>query len=366
MTKKIRYAVVGLGHIAQVAMIPAFKNARSNSELVALVSGDHEKLTTLGKRYNVPHLLHYAQFEELLTQDLIDAVYISTPNVMHTEFAILAARYGVHVLAEKPLATTEEECIRMLRAARTHKIKFMTAYRLHFDPANLAVVDLIKSKKIGDPRLFVSTFTNQIKDRQNIRLKEDMGGGPMWDIGIYCLNASRYLFKDEPVEVFAMQASGSDPRFREVEEMMTVTLRFPKDRLATFGISFGTEPCATFDILGSKGRVRLENAYDYAEDMTLTTTISEKEKVRTFKKHDQFAPELKYFSDCILKNHNPEPSAEEGLLDVRVIEAIYESAELGIPVRLDHRRKSVRPSLRQSIRRPMHRKPELVNTRSES
>lgn len=366
MAKKIRYGVVGLGHIAQVAMLPAFKNARGNSELVALISGDQKKLDVLGRKYKVPHLFHYTQFEECLAQDLVDAVYISTPNVMHTEFAILAARYGVHVLAEKPLATTEEECVRMLRAARTHKIKFMTAYRLHFEPANLAVVDLIKSKKIGDPRLFVSTFTNQIKDRHNIRLKKNMGGGPMWDIGIYCLNASRYLFKDEPVEVFAMKASGSDPRFREVEEMMTVTLRFPKDRLATFGMSFGAESCATFDILGSKGRIRLDNAYDYAQEMTLTTTINEKDKVREFKKHDQFAPELKYFSDCILKNREPEPSAEEGLLDVRVILAIYESAQLGIPVRLDHKRKSVRPSLRQSIRRPMHRKPELVHTRSES
>ncbi|MBS1969528.1 MAG: Gfo/Idh/MocA family oxidoreductase [Bdellovibrionales bacterium] len=366
MNKKIRYAVVGLGHIAQVAMIPAFKNARSNSELVALVSGDQKKLDVLGKRYKVPHLFHYAQFEEMLAQDLVDAVYISTPNVMHTEFAILAARYGVHVLSEKPLATTEEECVKILRAARTHKIKFMTAYRLHFEPANLEVVNIVKSKKIGDPRLFVSSFTNQIKDRTNIRLKKQMGGGPMWDIGIYCLNASRYLFQDEPIEVFAMKASGSDSRFREVEEMMTVSLRFPKKRLATFAISYGAESCAVFDIFGSKGHVNLENAYDYAEDMKMTITKNEKKKIHQFKKHDQFGPELKYFSDCILKNREPEPSAEEGLLDVRVIEAIYESAETGRPVRLDHKRKSVRPSLRQSNRRPMHREPKLVHARAES
>lgn len=366
MARKIRYAVVGLGHIAQVAMIPAFKNARGNSELVALVSGDQKKLNVLGKRYKVPHLFHYAQFEEMLAQDLVDAVYISTPNVMHTEFAILAARYGVHVLSEKPLATTEAECVKMLRAARTHKIKLMTAYRLHFEPANLAMIDMIKSKKIGEPRMFVSSFTNQIKDRTNIRLKKAMGGGPMWDIGIYCLNASRYLFRDEPIEVFAMKATGSDPRFREVEEMMTVNLRFPKDRLATFAISYGAESCANLDIFGSKGHISLESAYDYAEDMTMTVTINEKEKVRQFKKHDQFAPELKYFSDCILNNREPEPSAEEGLLDVRVIEAIYESAATGKAVRLDHKRKSVRPSLRQSIRRPMHRKPELIHTRPES
>lgn len=278
MSRKIRYAVVGLGHIAQAAMLPAFKNAKSNSELTALVSGDHEKLTVLGKKYKVKHLFHYAQLDELFSSCLVDAVYISTPNVMHSQIAEMAAKYGVHILTEKPMASMEHECLNMMRAARNNKVKLMVAYRLHFDPANLAAVEMAKTKQLGELKMFNSTFTNYITDRQNIRLKKDMGGGPMWDIGIYCLNASRYLFQDEPTEVFAMKTSSPDPRFREIEEMMVINMRFPKDRLATFNISYGAAASAAYDLIGTKGRIHLENAYSYAEEMTMTTVIADKKK----------------------------------------------------------------------------------------
>lgn len=364
--KKIRYAVVGLGHIAQVATLPAFKNARKNSELVALVSSDATKLKSLGRKYKVPHLYSYENFEDCLSSGLIDAVYIATPNNLHQKFIEKAARYGVHVLCEKPLAPTEEECALIKETVRRNEIKLMVAYRLHFEPANLAVIELIKANKIGDPRIFNSIFTMQITDPDNIRLKKKNAGGPLYDIGIYCLNASRYLFQDEPNEAFATAFSSSDPRFKEVEETLSVTLRFPKNRIANFTVSFGTAASATYDIIGTKGRIRLDNAYEYASpEMVLTLNVDDKEKKRVFKKHDQFAPELEYFSNCILKNKNPEPSVDEGLLDLRVIEAIFKSVETGKAVKINTRLKKIqRPSARQKIWKPAHKEPKTVHVQS--
>ena len=132
--KQIRYAVVGLGHIAQVAVLPAFANARRNSRLAALVSGDALKREQLSRKYGVEKAYSYAQYDECLKH--VDAVYIALPNDMHCEYAVRAARAGVHVLVEKPMAVTEEECERMIAAAREGGVKLMVAYRLHFERAN--------------------------------------------------------------------------------------------------------------------------------------------------------------------------------------------------------------------------------------
>lgn len=363
--KKIRYAVIGLGHIAQVAVLPAFKNAKSNSELVALVSGDKKKLKALGKRYKVKNLFSYDEYPDMLKSGLVDAVYISTPNVDHKRFAVEAANAGIHALVEKPLAITESDCLAMMNAATKNKTKLMVAYRLHFDKANLTAIDLIKKGKIGEPRLFNSTFTYQLTDKKNIRLQQDKGGGPLYDIGTYCINASRYLFGEEPIEVFATTASHpQDERFREVEEMAAVTLRYPNAKLANFVVSFGTEASANFEVFGTKGAICLENAYEYTEDMTLTTTIKDKDKVRQFSTRDQFAPELAYFSDCILSNKNPEPSGLEGLADVKILNAIFKSAETRKAVSLEQPRKKSRPHKGQILERPAHRKPKTVHVQS--
>lgn len=362
--KKVRYAVVGLGHIAQAAVLPSFANAKSNSELTALVSGDPKKLKTLGKKYGVANLYNYEGYEKLLRSGQIDAVYITTPNNLHKGYAIEAAEYGINVLVEKPMGITEKGCLAMLRAARNNKVKLMVAYRLHFDSANLEAVKIAKSGKLGDLRIFNSMYTFQVTDPKNIRLKYELGGGPLYDIGLYCINASRYLFQDEPVEAYAKALSSDDPRFKEVEEMVSVILRFPDSRVANFTVSFGTEATSFFELMGTKGKIRLDNAYEYTEDMKLITTINEKETVKKFKKHDQFAPEIEYFSDCVLNNKEPEPSAEEGLLDVKIVESLYESIRIGRPIKLDYFKKVTRPTERQMLHKPAYQKPSTVNVRS--
>lgn len=360
--KKIRYAVVGLGYIAQTAVLPAFKNARKNSKLVALVSGDQEKLNRLGDKYKVEKRYLYSQFEECLRNGEVDAVYVATPNFFHRNIMETAAKYGVHVLCEKPMAVTTEDCLSMMSEAEKNNIQLMIAYRLHFESANLEAIRLAHSKKIGDLKVFNSVFTMQVKDTHNIRLEDaEKGGGPLYDIGIYCINAARYLFKDEPIEVFAMSASGKDSRFKKVDESVSCVLKFPGDRLATFSVSFGAFPTADYDLIGTKGRIRLEKGYEYAKTMNLKIYEDKKIITKKYPKRDQFAPELVYFSDCVQKKKKPEPSGEEGIADIKIIEALLLSIDLGSPITLEEINKKTRPSEHQRITRPSFMRPKLFH-----
>jgi predicted dehydrogenase len=361
-TRKVRYAVVGLGHIAQVAVLPGFAHAAQNSELVALVSDDPEKLEKLGRRYKVQARYSYDQFEECLN-DGIDAVYITLPNHLHREYTVRAAQAGVHVLCEKPLAVTEDDCLAMIRAAEENGVKLMVAYRLHFEEANLKAIDLVQSGRLGDARLFDSVFTMQVKEG-DIRLNpRELGGGPLYDIGVYCINAVRNLFGAEPMEVVAFSANNGDPRFQQSEESTSAILRFPgRERLASFSVSFGAADVSTYRVVGTKGELVMEPAYEYAEELKQRVTINGRSRERAFAKRDQFAPEIISFSECILTGAAPEPSGWEGYADVRVVRALYRSAETGQPVTLEPFFKEDRPSLEQEIRRPAVKKPDLVNT----
>ena len=358
----IRYAVVGCGHIAQVAVLPAFGNARRNSKLVAIVSGDPLKRAELQKKYEIARALDYEHYDELMKSGDIDAVYIALPNSMHAEYTERAARAGVHVLCEKPMALTEAECELMARVAREHPVKLMVAYRLHFERANLEAIEIARSGRIGEPRLFTSTFTMTVVPG-NIRVQRALGGGVLYDIGIYCINAARSLFRDEPTEVRAIAAGAAG----DVEESVSALLRFPHERLASFTASFGAGKVSEYRLVGTKGELAVDPAYEYARPLEHRlalegTVVSE----RRFAKRDQFAPELLYFSDCLLTNRDPEPSAEEGLADVRVIRALYRSIATGEPVQLTPYQRRERPSLEQEIRRPPIEKPSVIHAQAPS
>lgn len=363
--QRVRYAVVGLGHIAQVAVLPAFAHATANSILAALVSDNRTKLKQLSRRYRVQHTYAYDEYEDCLNSGEIDAVYIALPNSLHAEYSIRAARAGIHVLVEKPMAVTEKQCVAMIRAAHRHRVKLMVAYRLHFEAANLTAIALIKSGKVGQPRYFTSAFSLQVRPG-NIRTKAELGGGTLYDLGIYCINAARYLFQDEPREVIACSAARNDPRFKNIDEMTAAVLRFSDDRLVTFTSSFGAADVSSYEVVGTKGSVRLDPAYEYAFPLKLYLTVNGKTRSRTFSKRDQFAPELLHFSDCILRNKNPVPSGLDGLADVRTIEALYRSAKIGKSVKLRPVTIKKRPSLKQENRRPPVAKPVLVQAKSGS
>jgi predicted dehydrogenase len=360
----IRYAVVGLGHIAQNAVLPAFRHAE-NSRVVALISDDPVKREKLGRKYRVANVCRYEDSEACLRSGEVDAVYVSLPNSLHREFAIRAARAGVHVLCEKPLAVTEQDCEEIIRACAENGVKLMTAYRLHFTKANLEAIRVVQSGEIGDARIFNSLFTMQIKEG-NIRLQRALGGGTLYDIGIYCINAARYLFRDEPIEVFGFESRNGDKRFREVDEMTSAVMRFPGNRLASFTCSFGAADASRYEVVGTQGVVRLNNAYEYAEKAELEVFKGGNKLRRVFAPRDQFAAELIYFSDCLLHNRVPEPSGIEGLIDVHILRTLYESARAGRAMQLKPLVRQRRPGSRQQIDRPPVRKPALVHAQAPS
>jgi glucose-fructose oxidoreductase len=363
--RKIRYALIGPGHIAQVAVLPAFAHARANSELAALVSSDRAKLSKLARKYGVEAVASYDQLEDCIAEHRIDAVYVALPNHMHAEYAVRAARAGAHVLCEKPMAVTGEECLAMIQAAEDANVRLMIAYRLHFQKTHLKAIDIARTKRLGDLRTIHGDLTLVVRDADNIRLNpRSMGGGPLYDLGIYCINAARYVFRDEPESVFAYTARSDVLRFDDVEETLCGILKFPRERLCTFQCSVGAAPLTDLRVLGTKGDLHIESAFDYAKGMTQYLTVSEKTKVKRFPKQDQFAPELLYFSECILKNREPEPSGLEGLLDVRIIQALHASADAGEPVELLPFDRSRRPDKSQEISRPPVRKPEVFHATS--
>jgi glucose-fructose oxidoreductase len=265
------------------------------------------------------------------------------------------------------MAVTEEDCRSMIRVAEEHQVKLMVAYRLHFEEANLKAIELVQSGRLGDPRLFNSVFTMTVKPG-DIRLNpRHLGGGTLYDIGIYCINAVRNLFGAEPMEVMAFSANNGDRRFLQCEETTSAMLRFPgRERLASFSCSFGAADVSEYRVVGTRGELVMDPAYEYAGELKQSITIDGRSREKTFAKRDQFAPELIHFSQCIRTGETPEPSGVEGLADVRVIQALYESADSGQPVTLEPFDKRDRASLDQEIHRPPVRKPELVNTEAPS
>lgn len=359
-SSRVRIAVIGLGHFAQAAVLPAIEQL-ADIELTALVSGSRHKLDELGRRYDVRQCCSYDRLDDLLASGAVDAVYIAVPNDLHAELTLIAARHGVHVLCEKPMAPTEAECMQMIRACELRHIKLMIAYRLHFEGANLVAIELARGGEIGEPRLFSSVFSMQVRGG-NVRTQPRRGAGPLYDIGTYCLNAARYLFRTEPTEVFAMKLAGRDPRFAAVDEAFAATLRFPLDRVAQFTCSFGAHDRAHYQVIGTEGFLTLDNAYEYAADeMRLEVVGKHGTKSRAFAKRDQIAAEIEYFARCIRDDLDPEPSGWEGLADVRILQALQSSARFGRAVPIEPVPRAQRPGLGQEIRIPPHAPAPLVD-----
>lgn len=358
--RKVRYAVVAAGNIAQVAVLPAFKHAKSNSELTAIISGDAEKRAELSSKYEVALTGDYDQLEQILRSGSVDAVYIAAPNSLHKQLALRAAAAKVHVLCEKPLATSVADAEEIAGACRAANVQLMVAYRLHFEEGTLKALELVKNGEIGEPRIFESVFSHVVRPG-DIRERPETGGGAMLDLGVYCVNAARNLFRAEPVLAFA-----TAHRRNGVDETTTAILQFPNDRVAHFTVSNALAAVSSYRVAGTDGDLRVEPAYEYADEIAHHLTRDGKTRSETFKKRDQFAPELEYFSRCILENRSPEPNAEEGIDDLRVIEAILTSAETGKPVPLEPRQRQRRPSIEQESHKPAVGKQDTINAPSPS
>jgi predicted dehydrogenase len=362
--KKIRYGFVALGDIAQEAMLPGVEHT-GNSTIAALVTGDPVKAGRLAERYGVAHTYSYEQFPEMLQSGNVDAVYIATPNWRHAEFVLPALRAGIHVLVEKPLEIDTARCQKILDEQRTSNAKLMVAYRLHFEPATVAAIERVRNGELGHVHLFTSTFA-QMVDPANHRAKSGAAAGPVLDMGPYPVNAVRNLFGAEPTEVFAFGSRHANSGLGDFDDTVTVMLRFPEGRLAHFVVSYYGNAIDAYTVLGTKGSLQVQPGYTYGESLEHFLTLGDKEDKVSYKSTDHFGGEMKYFSDCILHDIDPEPDAEEGLADVRVLEAIQRALETGQVQTLAPFARSKRIDPDQVVRLGALKPPEPVHVSSPS
>ena len=360
---KVRYAIVGAGWIAQAAMMPGVAHT-GNSEMVALVTGHEEKAKKLGEEYGIAKTYSYDEYDAMLTSGEVDAVYLALPNFDHVEYAVKTLEAGIHLLLEKPMAVSVEECERIIAAAKKTGAKLMVAYRLHHEPGTLAAIEKVRDGEIGRVRFFNSSFSQQVSG-QNHRAKHGFWAGPVADMGPYPLNEVRNLFGAEPIEVFATGVC-TDPERFNFDDTVAVTLKFPGARLASFVLTYTGGDVDDFRVVGDKGDLFSQPAYQVGSAMEHVMTVEKKKHIESFKATDQFGGELKYFSDCILEDREPEADGEEGLLDVRVIAAIQRSLETGQMQKLEPVHRSQRPVTSQVEELSTVKEPELVEAKKPS
>ncbi|MGH9512751.1 MAG: Gfo/Idh/MocA family protein [Terriglobales bacterium] len=334
--KKMGWAVVGLGNLAINQILPAFAKCEK-SRVVAFVSGHPVKANKLALRYGVnpKNIYNYQNYDSIKDNPEVDVIYIVLPNGMHAEYTIRGHQAGKHVLSEKPMANSPEECRQMIDAARKADRKLMVAYRCRYEPYNQEAIRIARSQELGPTQMIVADTGFKIGDPTQWRLTKALGGGgSMMDIGIYSLNASRYLSGEEPVEVNAMMYSTpGDPRFREVEENVNFQLRFPSGILANCTSSYGYFHQSHYRVCGTEGRLQMDPATWYNG---LHMKIERDNRIEEVElpERDHFAAEMDHMSDCVMQNKEPLTPGEEGLRDLTIITAVYEAAKSGKTVRL--------------------------------
>jgi predicted dehydrogenase len=327
-SKRVGFAVVGLGHIAERAVLPAFSRSRK-TRLVALVSGDERKARRLAERFGADDYYNYDDFALCLSHPRVQAVYIATPNALHAGFSENAAAAGKHVLCEKPLATSVEDAQRIIEACRAGGVRLMVAYRKYYEPASVALKKLVESGKLGRLKLIHSAFTIFLPPgRKSPAWHLDSklaGGGSLVDVGVYCVNTGRWLARREPTEAMAYAWTVDPERFREVEENIAFRLKFPQGLVLEGSASFGAAQASFLHIHGERGWAALDPAFAYDEERRLFGKIGGRWFEKKFVAMDEFALELDAFADCIRRRRDPEASGTEGLRDVIVMQAIYRS-----------------------------------------
>lgn len=331
--RKVGYAIVGLGHYATRIIMPEFANCRF-SRVAALVSGSPDKLERYGRDYGVPErsCYGYAEFDRLRDDPAVDVVYVILPNSMHAEYTIRAARAGKHVLCEKPMAVSSAECEAMIAACRAAGVRLMIGYRSHFEAHNRHAMRLARGGAAGRPAFVQSEHGFPIGDPSQWRLKRALsGGGSLMDIGIYSVQALRYMAGEEPVSVSAEESTDrSDPRFAEVEDRLAWSFVFPSG-LVGQGFSSYSSGHNHIRLTGDRGWIDMEPATGYSGHRMRMSEGSGEKAVTPLPGPgaNQFAGQLDHFSECVLTGREPIVPGEEGLRDLRIMEAIYRSAREG-------------------------------------
>ena len=338
--RRVGYAVVGLGHLTLDEILPAFGRCK-HAKLTALVSGDAEKLRQVARQYSIDpgSCYSYQTYDALKDNPAVEVIYIVLPNSMHHEFTLRGAQAGKHILCEKPMANSVKECEEMIAACQKAGKKLMIAYRIQYEPLNRLAQQAVRANTYGATKLIqMVNCQNQAHDQQWRHQKALAGGGALPDIGLYCLNTTRFLLGEEPIEVTAqVHSTPGDARFREVEENVAFTLRFPSGVLAQCLTGYGSFAHRAYTVHAETGRITMDPAFAYQglrQERAHAPHGTEVKETHANPQVDQFALEMDHMAACVRHNKTPYTPGEEGLQDQRLMESIYQSARENKPVKL--------------------------------
>ena len=329
--KRLGVALVGIGKLTQTQLLPALKKTTA-CRLAALVSGHPDKARKVAAEYGLSekNIYSYETFDRLADNPEVDIVYVVLPNAMHAEYTIRAARAGKHVYCEKPMAVSVRECEEMIAACNRAKRTLGIAYRLHFEPHNLEVARIARSKEMGAIKVIEAAGCTMVGDPKQWRLDKKLsGGGSLVDIGIYALQAARYISGEEPASVTARQSVTDPAKFKGIDETMLFELAFPSGVLASCISSYAVF-LNHFTVAAEAGRFGVDPGLNYHGIRGFRSDG----KPLAFPDIDQFAAEMDDFATCVRAGKPTRVPGEEGLRDVRIMEAIYRAAETGREVKL--------------------------------
>ena len=334
--KKLGWAIVGLGSLSIYEILPAFAKCEK-SKPVAFVSGHPDKANKLAERYgiNPKNIYNYQNYDSIKDNPEVDIIYIVLPNGMHAEYTIRGFQAGKHVLTEKPMANTPADCQKMIDAGRAAGKKLMVAYRCRYEPFNREAIRICRSGELGSLQAVLTNAGWKVTNPDQWRMKKDLaGGGSLMDIGIYALNGARYLTGEEPTEINAMSyTTPNDPRFKEVEENIYFQMRFPSGALANCTSSYGYFHTSCFRLIGTNGWLEMDPATWYS-GLRLRVGDNNGVTEKELPTRDHFALEMDHMSQCVMENKEPLTPGEEGLRDISLMMAIYESARTGKTVKV--------------------------------
>src|SRR3954469_12279279 len=330
--RKLGVALVGLGNLATNQIAPALQKTR-NCRLAGIITGTPSKAEEWKKKYGLPasSVYTYDTMSQMAGNKDIDIVYVVTPNSLHMQHTLAAAAAGKHVYCEKPLEISVERCQKMIDACKKAGVQLGVGYRLQFEPNNQECVRLAREKVLGDVKVIDATFGFAIGDPTQWRLKRDLaGGGALMDVGIYCLQTTRMLTGEDPVLISAVETKTDAVKFKEVDETISWTMKFPSGVISTCVSTYAANGLAGFRAATTRGWFGLEPAYFYNGNRGRRSDGAEINM--PIPSGDQFATELDDFADCVLNKRQTKASGEMGLSDVKYLMAVYESIRKGKPV----------------------------------
>jgi len=319
--RRLRWGVISTANIGRKAVNPAIQ-ASSNGELMAVASREEDRARAFAREEGIP--TSHGSYEALLEDERIDAVYNPLPNSLHKEWTIRAAEKGKHILCEKPLALNASECREMDAAAAANGVKLMEAFMYRFHPRTEKVLDMVRAGAVGEMKQIRSSFTFPLARPQDIRWDRDLGGGALMDVGCYCVNLSRTFAGREPVEVRAK----ANFRSSGVDEQMAGSLRFADGLLAHFDCALTMERTQVYHLMGTEGHMRIPGAFlPGTEDAVIEQFDTENNLTTlTVAGADEYRLMVEHFAHCVLNDGPVRYTTEDAALNMKVIEALYESA----------------------------------------